>query len=200
MNVAREYTAPLGSTTHGRLEFIRGAADATIRSDEETGHLYRGRFEGTGWDIGVEGGIITVKYPRAWRRHNADIALNRTIPWRIAVDGGIAEFDADVSGIRLDAFEVEGGAHRVELTLAEPVGNVPIRIDGGANDVTIRRPKGTAASVFVGGGASKLAFDNQYLGAIGGETRLESPGYADATDRYEITITRGANDVAIQTR
>jgi hypothetical protein len=43
-----------------------------------------------------------------------------------------------------------------------------------------------------------LAFDNQYLGAVSGETELESPGYSDATELYE--ITRWNNDAAIQTR
>ena len=45
-----------------------------------------------------------------------------------------------------------------------------------------------------------MALDGQRLGAIGGETRLESPDYAGATDRYEIIITGGANNVAVGTR
>ncbi len=50
------------------------------------------------------------------------------------------------------------------------------------------------------GGASKLTLDDQRFGAIGGETRLESPDCAGATDRYEITITGGASNVAIDSR
>ena len=54
--------------------------------------------------------------------------------------------------------------------------------------------------MFAGGGASKLALDDQHFGAIGGETRLESPDYAAAMDRYEITITGGATNVTIEGR
>jgi hypothetical protein len=168
--------------------------------------LYRARFDGPVPDVGAEGGAVIVKYtwtlhPFDWRRRGADIALNSQVPWRITVrGGGVSRLDADLGGLRLDSFEVEGGASRVELMLPDPSGAVPIRIDGGASNVSVRRPEGVAARLHVGGGASKLALDGQRLGAIGGETRLESPGYANATDRYEIIITGGANNVAVGTR
>ncbi len=205
MNEVRDYAAPLGSTTGGRLEFVYGAANVAIRSDAKMEHLYRARCEGSAPEVEVDDGTVTVRYPRRFglsdlRRQSGEVTLNGAIPWQIAVGGGLSELDADLSGIRLDSFEVEGGVSGVELTLAEPSGTVPVRIDGGASNITIRRPKGVAASVLVGGGASKLALDDQYFGAVGGETKLESSGYASATDRYEISITRGAGDVAVVTR
>jgi hypothetical protein len=51
----------------------------------------------------------------------------------------------------------------------------------------------------VGGGASKLALDDQRLGAVGGETILESGSYTGATDRYEITVSGGADNVSVLT-
>lgn len=202
----REHAAPLGLAKSGRLEFVRGAANVTLHVGSGMEDLYRARFDGPVPDVGAQGGAVTVKYtwtlhPFDWRRQGADIALNAQVPWRITVrGGGVSRLDADLSGLRLDSFEVDGGASRVELTLPGPSGAVPIRIDGGASNVTIRRPEGVAARVDVGGGASKLALDGQCLGAIGGESRLESPGYAGATDRYEIIITGGANNVAVGTR
>ena len=202
----REHLAPLGSAKSARLEFVRGAANVTLHVGSGMEDLYRARFDGPVPDVGAEGGAVIVKYtwtlhPFDWRRRGADIALNSQVPWRITVrGGGVSRLDADLGGLRLDSFEVEGGASRVELMLPDPSGAVPIRIDGGASNVTVRRPEGVAARLHVGGGASKLALDGQRLGAIGGETRLESPGYANATDRYEIIITGGANNVAVGTR
>ena len=201
-----EHAAPLGSAKSGRLEFVRGAANVTLHVGSGMEDLYRAHFDGPVPDVGAEDGAVTVKYtwtlhPFDWRRRGADIALNAQVPWRITVrGGGVSRLDADLGGLRLDSFEVEGGASRVELTLPDPSGTVPIRIDGGASNVTVRRPVGVAARVDVGGGASKLALDGQRLGAIGGETRLESPDYAGDTDRYEIIITGGANNVAVGTR
>ena len=202
----REHAAPLGSEKSGRLEFVRGAANVTLHVGSGMEDLYRARFDGPVPDVGAQGGAVTVKYtwtlhPFDWRRQGADIALNAQVPWRITVKGGgVSRLDADLSGFRLDSFEVEGGASRVELTLPGPSGTVPIRISGGASNVTVRRPEGATARLHVGGGASKLALDGQRLGAIGGEMSLESPGYAGATDRYEIIITGGANNVAVGTR
>jgi hypothetical protein len=201
----REHAAPLGSAKSGRLEFVSGAANVTIHVGSGMEDLYRARFDGPVPEVGAEGGAVTVKYtwtlhPFDWRRRGADIALNAQVPWRITVRGGVSRLDADLSALRLDSFELEGGASRVELTLPDPSGAVPIRIDGGASNVTVRRPEGVAARLHVGGGASKLALDGQRLGAIGGETRLESQGYTGATDRYEIIITGGANNVAVGTR
>jgi hypothetical protein len=51
----------------------------------------------------------------------------------------------------------------------------------------------------VRGGASKLAFDEQSFGAIGGRTQLQSEGFREAADRYEITIGGGASHVTVAT-
>jgi hypothetical protein len=139
-------------------------------------------------------------HPFDWRKRGAEVVLNGSIPWEIGFSGGLSRLDADLSGLRLVSFSASGGVSRVELLLAEPSGKVSIRFDGGASDVTVRRPNGVGANVFVGGGASKLALDDQHFGAIGGETRLESASYAEATDRYEIVITGGASNVTIANR
>ena len=49
----------------------------------------------------------------------------------------------------------------------------------------------------IAGGASKLTFDEQRLGAVGGETQLASPGAERASDRYEIEIGGGASELTI---
>ena len=203
-DIRNEFAAPLDSATAGRLEFGRGAYNIVIHADTSTDDLYRARFEGTAPDIRVEDGTIRVDYPRTWRsldwrRHSADVALNAAVPWGVDVRGGAYRIEADLSSLRLEAFRIDGGASEVELTLAEPSGTVSIRIEGGANNLRVRRPVGVAARLHVDAGASRLAFDDQHLGAVGGETTLESGNYTDATDRYEITMTGGANNVSVLT-
>ena len=201
-DTSNESAAPLGSTTKGRLEFARGADNVTVRADYSTTDLYHARFEGTAPDVFVEDGTVRIEYsqawrPRDWRRHSANVALTSAVPWEVEVRGGAARIDADLSGLRLKSFEIDGGVHDVEVTLPEPSGTVSIRVEGGANSLRIRRPRGVQARLHVEGGASKLAFDEQRLGAVRGDTTLGSSGHAGATDRYEITITGGANDVSV---
>jgi hypothetical protein len=51
----------------------------------------------------------------------------------------------------------------------------------------------------VRGGASKLAFDEQSFGAIGGRTQLQSEGFREAADRYEFTVGGGASHLTVAT-
>jgi hypothetical protein len=107
--------------------------------------------------------------------------------------------EADLSDLRLQGVHLCGGASRVDLTLPAPSGTVPVRVSGGASHLTLRRPAGVAVRLRVGGGLSKLAFDDMQLGAVGGHSHWQSPAYANATDRYDLEITGGASRLTVTT-
>jgi hypothetical protein len=205
-----DFAAPLGATTHGRLEFVRGASLVTIGARGAMPDLFRAHFEGPLPRVAVHDGLVSVQYQRLslaewaryallWGRHAADITLNTTIPWHIEIRAGVSKFRADLRRLRLASFEVRGGASEVEAWLPPPSGSVTVRIGGGASSVTLRRPANAAVAVHVRGGASKLTFDEQHFGAIGGGVRLATTGYSDATDRYEISIAGGASRLTVET-
>ncbi|HEX2097907.1 MAG TPA: hypothetical protein VHF46_02475 [Rubrobacteraceae bacterium] len=83
--------------------------------------------------------------------------------------------------------------------MPHPPGTATLRVLGGASDLTIHHPKGVAARILARDGSSKLAFDEQHFGAIGGETRWQSPDYEGATDRYDIDVFGGANELTVYT-
>ncbi len=199
----RDFSAPLGEVTRGRLEFSRGTANLFLRVDAGIPDLFRAHFEGVIPDVEARTGAVTIRYPHVWpldwlryvlssSRLAADVTLNGSIPWRIAIRGGVARLSGDLSLLRLEEFEIGSGASGVELTLPRPASVVPIHIGGGASHVTLRRTDGVAARVRIGGGVARLAFDAQRFGAIGGPLRLETPGYVDTADRYDIEIAGGA--------
>jgi hypothetical protein len=95
-------------------------------------------------------------HPFDWRKRGADVVLNGSIPWKIGLSGGLSRVHANSSGLRLPSFSASGGVSRVELLLAEPSGEVSIRFDRGASDVVVRRPKGVAADVLVGGASQQV--------------------------------------------
>lgn len=205
MNGAKDYTVPLGSITHGRLQFTRGAANVVLRADSSMDDLYRARFDGPPPEVHARDGAVTVRYPRTfhpfdWRKRTAEVTLNPAIPWQIEFHGGLSRLDADLSVLELGSFEVTGGASGVAVTLPRPSGTVSVRVSGGASDVSIHRPEGVAARIRVGRGVSKLAFDEQRFGAIGGETRLQTIDYDGAADRYDLEVTGGASKLSIDTR
>ena len=85
------------------------------------------------------------------------------------------------------------------MELPEPSGTVPVRITGGASEIVVRRPAGTAAKVRLKGWASQLTFDDQTFGALGSDVRLQSPGYEDAAGRHDVEVTGSANDLTLST-
>lgn len=163
--------------------------------------LYRARFQEPVPDVRVEGSTVIVRYPRfrpidsASPAYLDEVVLGVRVPWRVEFGGGVSRLTADLSGLELGSFQVEGGAGRVELRLPNPSGSVPVRFHGGASNVAVRRPKGVAARLRVSSGVTNLAFDGRHFGVVGDEVDLQMPDYADASDRYDFAVTGGANNL-----
>jgi hypothetical protein len=108
------FAAPLGSITGGRLEFGRGAASVTIRTDPSMADLFRAHFEGPAPCVQSEDGPVTIRYPRTfhlfeWRKRAAEATLNARIPWDVEIRDGASRLRADLHGLELRSFEVSGG-------------------------------------------------------------------------------------------
>ncbi|HEY7031714.1 MAG TPA: hypothetical protein VH482_10320 [Thermomicrobiales bacterium] len=205
---SRDFAAPLGGATAGKLEIVNGATKVVLRTESAMSDLVRAHFEGPTPEVEARSGIVTIRYPRfapaEWiqfgllrNKHAADVVLNTTIPWTVVIDRGVTKLEADLSALRLSSFEIDGGASDVELTLPKPLGVVQVRIGGGVSKFTIHRPAGVPVRVQIKGGASQFALDDQRFGAIGGETRMNSQHDQNAPDRYEIAIGGGASRLTI---
>jgi hypothetical protein len=189
-----------------RLEFPRGAAGLTIRGGRIT-DLFEVRFDGTVPSVRTEERRVLVTYPRfgprSWAaprgRRRGHVTLNRDLDWEIRVAGGVAHLDADLHDVRVRGIDLGRGASRIDLWLGDPVGVVPLIVRGGASHVTVRRPADAPVRLRVGHGVSNVRLDEQEFGAVGGVLRLESPGAADADDRYEVGVSGGASHLSIGT-
>ena len=115
--------------------------------------------------------------------------------------------------LQLAGIEAAGVVSKVDLNLPSPRAVVPIRISGGANDLALHRPAGTALRLRIRGGANKVSVDGQQIRGKGGvvfegdgpisqpgEVGFETTGFAAAADRYEIELTGGANRLTVDTR
>ena len=204
-NLRNHFAAPLGSLTSGNLRFTNGAHRITIRAESYMRGLCRARSGDRIPIIEVQGGIVTLWYPRApfcdWPNDRsecpAELELNVNVPWNIEIRGGTSRLIADLRELRLGSLSLEGGASHVEVVLPAPSGTVFVVILGGASNVTIRRPEGGAARLRVSGGATNLKFDDRRIGAAGGELDLRDRVYDSAADRYDVAVTGGANNVSI---
>jgi DNA-binding MarR family transcriptional regulator len=214
---AGNYAAPVGGVTSGRLVFVSGAPNITVRGDASLRDLYRAHFEGPIPRMRVRGGVVTVGYPRFgwfdwrgqiadqnidisahWRRDRGEIALNAAVPWAIELRGGASRLTADLRSLRLESFEMRGGANRVELTLPRPDGIVPIRVGGGMNRMEVLRPAGTAMGLEARGGMSEITVDGESFKGRG-KLSIQSPGADKDPNRYEIEISGGVAKVSVTT-
>lgn len=190
------------ATAPFRLVFPHGVANLTIRADQSMAMEYRGEFYGPKPEVTLRAGVVMVDYPRfnpfIWGRTSATITLSSSVAWSIEIRDGVSGWDGDLRNLELAGIEVYGGVNRAELRLPRPTGMVPIRVTGGVSRLTLYRPVGVSARVHIGGGASKLALDTQYLGAIGGPVRLETPDYLSGADRYDVDIGGGASRITME--
>ncbi len=198
----RIFSAPLEGQESGRLFVSCGISRLTVRTDKEIAELYQARFEGPVPDVKTKEGAVTIRYPRrllglGGKQGTAEFALSPALPWRIVIQGGAAEVVAELDGLDLAGLEVTGGFSMIRLDLPVPSGVVPIRITGGASEITVRRPAGVAARVHIKGWVSELIFDDQTFSGVGKNVRLQSSDVDSTATCYDIEVTSYANMVTI---
>jgi hypothetical protein len=203
---AEQFSASREGLSEGRLEFSRGAAHLIVRG-ARIPELFRARFNRPAPSVSVDGGSVTVRYPRfspkswlrPWARQGGQMTLRGDVTWDIRIRYGVAHLDADLRDLRIRSVDLGHGASRIDLRLPRPSGVVPVRVTGGASQVRITRPAGTPARLRIGRGVTDLTFDEQEYGAVGGRLRLASPSGSDTDDRYDIEISGGATHVQVTT-
>lgn len=199
--------APLDSSPRGRRRFTHGAHGLVIRADARLAGLCRARLGERVPIVGVQGGVVTVRYAPSPTEHwlssrparPVEVALNARIPWDIEIRSGASRVIADLRELQLGSLRLDGGASRLEVALPAPVGTVGVLLLAGASNVVIRRPAGVDARLRVDGGVTNLTFDGRHVGAAGGGLDLQDDAYDDATDRYDVAVTGGANNVCLGT-
>lgn len=193
--------APLGTIEHGRLRFASGVARIELRG-ARIKDLYRATFHGKRPQIAVDpDGLVTLQYKGfSWfgmTGVSAQIALTSAVPWAFEIRRGASHLTADLRELEVTGIDIAGGVSECELTLPRPRGNATLRVTGGASQLVVKRPRGTAAQIVVRGGASSFVFDDQRIGAVGGTIRLSSSGGDSAPDRWTIELTGGASSLSV---
>ena len=198
-----QHAAPLGGLEQARLLFRSGANELVLRGASGLADLYQATFDGPVPKVRLRDGVVTVQYqgrgmPWDWRKRNADLTLNASIPWDLEINGGANKLQGDLERVAIRSFEMTGGVDRFRLGLGQPDGEVTIRVNGGVNQFRIERPAGVPVQLRLSGGAGGIELDRQRLGAVGGNTVLESAGSSKASDRYTIDINGGASRIVVR--
>jgi hypothetical protein len=194
-----DFGAPLGAVERGELRIEGGATQLTIHADPDLRDLFAARFEGRPPRIAAADGVVRIGGLGHGRRQTGDVALSAAVPWEVEVSGGARRLSVDLAAARVRSLTVGGGVAEVAIGLGQPVGTVPVTFGGGVRLVSVQRPPGTAVRVRIRSGASRLALDDLYFGAVGGETRWQSADFAAAEHRYDVEVTGGASRFTVGT-
>jgi DNA-binding MarR family transcriptional regulator len=198
-----EHFAPIGGLREARLSIRSGLSSLRVRPGLSETELYRATFEGSTPQVRLRDGRVLVQFKGVgfdWRKRVATFGLNTSIPWSIEMVGGVQKVEADLRAIDVRAFDIVGGAERIQLELGQPTGEATVRIVGGVKSVRVERPAGVPMRVNVTGGSDGITIDGVRLDRKGGPTTLESPGWAPDRDRFDLSIVGGSKSIEIVAR
>jgi Domain of unknown function (DUF5668) len=206
--VSTSSSAPLNSAASGRLQIESGATSVDVHGGAGSENLYEARFDfpqGHAPEVQVNGGNVVVRGRGGTGlsllgqgKPRTSIALNSSIPWDVEVGGGASQADLDLRGLDLRSLKVDSGASHLDVHLPSPRGTVEVDVSGGATSVDIARPRGVPVQARVSGGASNLEVDSKRVATLGGSGVQTSAGWGSTADRYDISISGGANNVDIK--
>ena len=183
--------------TGGATELVEGhSADPNLRLRNTT----RGGTANVRLDQVAPGGVF-----RPTNAGEIQVRVASDVPTALMLDAGAGDFDIDLTDVKLSSARVNVGASSMRFVLPKPSGDVTIRIDGGASNLTITLPDGVEAMVSTGGGLLSLKNDNSRLGdgadmsgCFACHNSLSTSGYSTAHDRLTINITAGASSITVR--
>jgi hypothetical protein len=103
----------------------------------------------------------------------------------------------NLSNGQVGSIDITAGSNLIQMTLPRPAGTATITLAGGANQVNITVPTGVPARLRLDAGASTATVAGQTHDRVGRSTVLSTPGWANATNRYEIDAPAGISDVSV---
>jgi hypothetical protein len=197
--------APLGGRTQAELVLDSGAATVTVRGADLGDDL----FQVTTPDSDDAVPRATIDGDRTTVRATSDsgegagaveVRLNSRVTWRLVFRGGAKTQTVDLSGGRLAALDMDGGATRLELILPKPNATVPIRLRGGLDELLVHAPTGVPTRVKVTKGATNVTLDRFKRSKVAPDTTFTPNGWGDAKARYDVNAAEGIGTVKLDRR
>ncbi|MCW6008190.1 hypothetical protein K1W54_27125, partial [Micromonospora sp. CPCC 205371] len=186
-------SAPRGDRDSATFELVSGATVVAVHSADLGDDLYRisaskpdspDRSDVTGED-----GVVRLALPGGTR--SVDVRLNAAVTWHVRIAAGAADQRLDLDAGPVSGVDLAGGANAIDLALPPAAGTLPVRVTGGAGQVSVRTAGGAPARVRVGSGAAQVTVDGRGQAGVAGGTVFEPPEWAGARDRYDIDVAAG---------
>ena len=199
-SAAVDRSDPREGLTRARLQMAVGSARLDVRGAALGDLLYRVRIDNSGAppDVQLDRSTGTVRISQGgnwmvggWGRVTLDVQLNDAVSWEVDVDSGSIRGTIDLSTVPLAKFRCDSASNRIDLSVSQPAGEVPIRVEGGSVDVRLRRPSGAATRIHASGGSIRITADGVRQRGFG-SLAWQSTGFDSSSDRYDARFSGGS--------
>jgi hypothetical protein len=187
-----------GALRAARFEVAGGAMDLQVLGAPLAEQLFRAELSGPPVRITEQAGHVRLAHRGFARgKPKGTVQLNDELPWALRVSGGRNRLSFDLTQVRVNEVEVEGGDGKLRFRFGQVEDAVAIRVNGGASEFVFERPASLHVEVVARGRISKLTVGSQERGALAMDTWTSGP--ADSPGRIRIHVRGGLNKVAIVT-
>ena len=123
-----------------------------------------------------------------------DLQLTPGVPLRLTLDTGAGVTRANLRDLRISELIVNSGVGQIDVTLPER-GQFNGRINGGIGETIVTLPSGVAARLTIQRGLGSVTTPANFIQR--GDV-YESPGYAEAANRVDLTINGGIGSIEVR--
>jgi hypothetical protein len=127
-----------------------------------------------------------------WQVH-----LNPGLPSEVVAHSGGGNVRLDLAGMALTRLSADTGGGNMDMVLPDYAADLAVNAKTGAGNVTVSVPLGVAARIQATSGLGKVIVDSRF-DKIDANT-YQSPDYAVAAQKAELTLSSGAGNVVVKT-
>jgi hypothetical protein len=121
--------------------------------------------------------------------------LREATPLRLEVETGACQMDLDLTSLLVRDLRIATGASSTLVRMPTAAGETRARVSAGAAEVKVRIPPGVAARIRVPTSLGEVKVDQSRF--PGGSGSFESPDYAEARNKVDLSIEIGAASVDV---
>ena len=196
----RTLALDLGAAVQADVSVNFGAGDLTI-GKAAPGMIVDGTFEGeVRYGARPDGRVWLKLEPLSWwgwnpRGYRWTVGLTDAVPLKLALDGGAASANVDLSDLKVTDLRVKTGASSTVIRLPRAAGMTMVRINAGAASVKLVVPEGVAARVHSSMAIGSNDINRQRFPLSG--SAYVSLDYATAPNKIDIQFEGGVGSLAV---
>jgi len=196
---------PLEGAADAEVMVTFGAGRLQVRA-AGPGMLVDGTFAG-GVRVERAGGpgrarLAPPTLPSGWALDRAPytwtMGVSGEVPLRLRVETGAADAELDLSALRLAELRLRTGASETRVTLPAAAGVTIVDAEGGATTIRFRVPDGVAARIRSSIVLGSSEIDTARFPRTAAGDAWESPDFATAANRVEISVRGGIGSVSVR--